>query len=470
MSLFENIRSHLKYPAAKNSVFSKRIEEYNNTRNIRDKSLLCHAPFSNLYFNTEGDVALCWQTFHRAEKYSEEKSLMEVWNGLNFQRIREGIKNHDLEFGCQACKNHLLEGNYTNILAKAYDNDFPKSDFPSIIEFELSNTCNLGCTMCNGMLSSVIRRDREKMEPLKSPYGEKFLTELKEFIPHLHEARFNGGEPFLIKNYYRIWDMAFELNPKMKMVIATNGTVLNQKVKDYMARGNFHFNISMDGATKETYESIRINGDFNELMEHFQFFRDYCKTNHRTLCIMVNPLRQNWEEMPLFINFANKYNVHIWFNTIMKPAEQALWSLPAEKLADIYKTLSSARLNEFSGGDNDIYNHNIKTYKNLVHQQIKTWLEQALTRKRDSNGIIIHDEDTIRQKAISKVVAYFSGREDDKKLVLHRIEETEKLIEKSLSDAFYKALLDSNPETILNYSKGHTPEGLNEIFRKHIQS
>ncbi len=450
-----------------NGSLSDRIGQYNHTRIIRDTKLLCHAPFSNLYFNTEGDVAMCWQTFHRAEKYSEDKSLKEIWNGENFKRIREGIKSHNLEFGCQACKNHLLEGNYTNILAKAYDNDFPKTDYPSIIEFELSNTCNLGCTMCNGMLSSVIRRDREKLEPLKSPYGEKFLNELKEFIPHLHEARFNGGEPFLIKNYYKIWDMVFELNPKLKMVIATNGTVLNQKVKDYMAKANFHFNISMDGASKETYESIRINGKFDELMENFKYYLKYCKDNQRTLCIMVNPLRQNWQEMPAFINFVNKHNVHIWFNTIMKPAEQALWSFPAEKLKAVYETLSSASLDPFSGGDKSIYNYNIKTYNNLVQQQIKTWLEQAQSRERDSNGVIIHDDDSLKQKAVSKIAAYLANRDDDKKLVLQRISETEKLVDAELTEDFYRAILDSNPETILAYSRQHSARELSEIFVKH---
>lgn len=464
MSLLEKIRNTFARSASGDAALESSIREYNRTRSVQDKSLLCHAPFSNLYFNTEGDVALCWQTFHRAEKYSGEKTLKEIWEGLNFQRIREGIRNHHMDYGCQACKNHLLEKNYTNILAKAYDNDFPKTDYPSIIEFELSNTCNLACAMCNGMLSSIIRRDREKLEPLKSPYGEKFLTEIREFIPHLHEARFNGGEPFLIKNYYRIWEMAFELNPALKMVIATNGTVLNPKVKDTLARGNFHLNISMDGASKTTYESIRINGEWETLMENFLWFSDYCKTYKRTLCIMVNPLRQNWREMPVFLNFVNKHNVHIWFNTITKPAEQALWSLPAHDLERIYATLASASLDAFSGGDENIYKYNIKTYHNLVHQQIKTWWEQAEQQK---NEITIADADSVKSKALKKISAYLADRTDDKNMVREKIHHTEMLIDEPLRDAFYQSLLDSNPETVAAYCRKYNSTELKELFLQH---
>lgn len=442
------------------------IAEYDQTRQILDKKLLCQAPFSNLYFNSEGHVALCWQTFHKAETYTSQKTLKELWNSLNFERIREGIKNHNLDFACTACKNHLLEKNFTNILAKAYDNDFPRTGFPSIIEFELSNTCNLGCTMCNGMLSSTIRKDRENLPPLQSPYGEKFLTELREFIPHLKEARFNGGEPFLIKIYTQIWDMVAELNPGLKMVIATNGTVLNSKVKEQMARANFHFNISIDGITKESYESIRINGNFDKLMENFLYFRDYCIANNRNLCVMVNPLRQNWRDMPLFINFCNAHNVSIWFNTITKPAEQALWSLPASELQRVYETLSAAPLDGFASGNEDTYNYNVATYNNLVQQQIKTWWQQAIELEKQGKALTIAPGASFKTQAMGRLTAYFKNRQSDFDSITSRLTEIDALLAAAEEEALYKNILDSNPETVLDFCKNNTAENLLAIFRQ----
>jgi MoaA/NifB/PqqE/SkfB family radical SAM enzyme len=318
--------------------------------------------------------------------YTEDKTLMELWNDIKFRSLREHIKNNDLEYQCHTCHKHIKEGNHVNVLSKAYDNDYPLTDFPSIMEFELDNTCNLACTMCNGMLSSTIRRDRENLPPLKSPYGKKFLEELKEFIPHLKEARFNGGEPFLIKIYYEIWDMILEINPEIKITIATNGTVLNNKVKSYLDRGNFHLNISVDGFSKETYESTRINGNFTKLMQNIEWFRSYCHKHERTLCVMINPMRQNWWEMPDFVNWCNANSVHLWFNTIVRPEDQAIWNLSTNQLQEIYQKLSEAKINDNSRTSSSLYNYNVKTYHNLVQQQIKTWWEEASRRENLSHS------------------------------------------------------------------------------------
>lgn len=357
---------------------------YNESRKIKNKKFICHAPFNNLYFNTEGHIAVCWLTFNNPVIYSEDKSLFDIWNDVKLRSLREHVKANDLQFQCNTCHKHIKEGNHINVLSRAYDNNYPLGSFPSIMEFELDNTCNLACTMCNGMLSSSIRKDREKLPPLISPYGAKFLKELREFIPYLKEARFNGGEPFLIKKYFDIWEMIFELNPSVKITIATNGTVLNNKVKSFLDKGNFHLNISMDGFTKETYEQTRINGDFNKLMVNFEWFRDYCHTNNRTLCIMINPMRQNWWEMPDFVNWCNNNKVHLWFNSIMHPEDQALWNLPDKELEKIYHQLSDALILENKDTPQDLYDYNVNTFKNLVEQQIKTWWVEA---KKQSNQV-----------------------------------------------------------------------------------
>lgn len=382
-SLIDIFRKSNKTPIYRNvnSISEKIIDEYNVTRSIHNKNLLCHAPFTNLYFNTEGDVALCWKTFHKAEKYDESKSILDIWNSENFKKIRSNIQDETLDYACHACKKHLTEGNYVNVLSKAYDIEYKSDDFPKIMEFELSNRCNLACTMCNGLLSSTIRKDREHLPPLVSPYGEKFVEDLRPFIPHLQEARFNGGEPFSIKLYYKIWDLIFELNPKLKIVIATNGTILNEKVKYYLERGNFHINLSIDGIQKETYEKIRIKGNFVELMQNFEYFLHYCKTKKRTLCIMINPMRENWQEMPEFVEFCNKNNIHLWFNTIEKPSELALWSLSPDELEIIYSKLSSHTFKNDKWIPSSIQKYNIRTYENFVHTQIKTWLEESKQRE-----------------------------------------------------------------------------------------
>src|SRR5690606_2392207 len=178
------------------------------------------------------------------------------------------------------------------------------------------------------------------------PYDEAFVEQLEEFIPHLKELRFNGGEPFMIGIVFKIFEKVEKLNPNLKITIATNGTVFNGKVKEWLDKLNIHINLSLDSLTPDIYETIRVNAKFDRVMENFGIYHQYCKENKRTLCIMVNPMRNNWHEMPEFIRFVNKHNVNVWFNTIHRPVEWSIWALPSTELERIYKQLSEVTFNK----------------------------------------------------------------------------------------------------------------------------
>ena len=327
--------------------------------------------------------------------------------------------------------------------------------------------------MCTGLLSSSIRNNRDKLPPLKSPYGAKFVEELKEFIPHLHEARFNGGEPFLIKIYWEIWDLILSINPKITIVIATNGTVLNERVKDYLQRGNFNINLSIDGMSADTYNKIRINGDINKVLENFKWFRDFCHTHQRTLCVMVNPMRQNWYEMADLANFCNENNVNIWYNTITRPVDQAIWNLPYSQLKDIYDKLSTTILKPNIKTDRGVYQYNVSTYKNLVEQQIKTWMLEARENEYNhSNGadeplnmkvnFEIKWNTFIREKGVDEARASIL-KDKLSTLELQLSNETDET-------TFYKILASSSMEVLVSNLENYNLEKLKDRFRGAIKS
>lgn len=361
---------------------------YYKSRDISEVKYLCHAPFNNMYFNSLGNVANCWLTFDNPEIYDGTRTVKEIWFGEKFTRLRQAIREYDLNYRCKTCRHYLEVGNYVNVLAKAYDNEFPLGEYPTMMEFELSNTCNLECTMCNGFLSSVIRSNRENLPALKSPYGDEFVEQLREFIPHLKEARFNGGEPFLIHIYYKIWDLIRELNPECNIVVATNGTTLTPRVKEYLERGNFHINISVDSLDPDLYAGIRINSDLKSVLENVQYFKQYCYERKRTICIMVNPMRQNWHGLADFVNYCNEQHLHLWYNSVIRPYNQAIWNLPAEELKIVYETLSKIKLNENKNTPSGMYKYNIGIYDNLVNTQIKTWYEEAVAREARTRALL----------------------------------------------------------------------------------
>lgn len=368
-----------------NKLTHEQILSYNEKRKVFDLSREintvspCVAPFNNMYFTTEGRVAPCWLLVGYLEEWSKDKSIKDIWKGEHFEKFRTNLVNGVFEDECRVCKQKIEADTWP--LALAYDG-FTVKEYPTLLELELNNQCNLECIMCEGRLSSGIRKNRDKLPPLPNIYDDTFVEQLKEFIPHLEELRFNGGEPFAQKIVYDICMLVAEINPTLRINIATNGTVYNKNVQTILEKCNIHLNISIDSLDKDNYESIRINGKFDELMANFHIFKEYCHTNHRGLSVMVNPMNNNWWEMPDFVKFTTDHCVHLWYNTIHHPEHLSLWKLPSTELTTIISTLTpiveELQPTEFI---NNVAHGNWDKLDHFVNKQLTNWVQKQQQRE-----------------------------------------------------------------------------------------
>ena len=329
--------------------------------------MICKAPFNNMYFNVSGQASPCWKLPGFVDTWSHERSVREIWFGEHFQKYRDALSQSIFLDRCKECEKDIANDVWP--LAKAYEN-FPIQEYPSMMELELSNRCNLECVMCSPMLSSGLAKKAGL--PLLEPYDDTFREQLKEFYPHLKELRFNGGEPFAQQIVLDICEDVSKIAPDLEISIATNGTVMNKVVRHLMDVCNLKINISIDSLIPERYSKIRVNGDLNKVMKNFDTFKEYCDKHKRNLCIMVNPMRNNWEEMPHFLDFCHKHNVYLWFNTILYPPQCAIHNLPSDKLETIYNELSKETKKRTGMKNFKILNH-------LVEDQIKNWLLDSYT-------------------------------------------------------------------------------------------
>jgi len=379
-----------------NKLTREEIEAYNNKRKQFDQGREintispCVAPYNNMYFTTEGHVAPCWLLVGKLEKWSPTRSIKDIWFGEKFTEYRNNLKEGLFNSECRVCKQKIEADTWP--LAMAYDG-FTVKEYPTLLELELSNQCNLECIMCEGRLSSGIRKNRDNLPPMPMVYDDSFIEQLKEFIPHLEELRFNGGEPFAQKIVYDICMLVAELNPTLRINIATNGTVYNKQVRAILDKCNIHLNISIDSLDKDNYESIRINGDFDELMTNFQTFKNYCHDNNRGLSVMVNPMNNNWWEMPNFVKFTIENKVHLWYNTIHHPEHLSIWKLPSSDISVILQTLEP-QVDELKpiNTDNYVAYGNWEKLDHFVNKQIRNWYNKQTTREKDQKKVFMMEE------------------------------------------------------------------------------
>ena len=385
------------------------FDEYNAKRNKEKKFALCHAPSTNMYFSQNGEVKVCCHnTEFIAGKYPDQ-TIKEIWNSQNVTLMRQDMANYKLGKGCEVCSADLSKKHFKEVRAKHFDHIPSHPTFPTQMEFLLTNTCNLECVMCKGEFSSSIRKNIENLPPIPNVYDDKFIEELEEFIPYLHETRFSGsGEAFLIDVNYKIWEKIIELNPSCKIMVQTNGTILNNKVKDILSRGNFHIGVSLDSLKKEVFEEIRPNSKFERVLENIYFFNEYCQKNKRRFNISTCVMRQNWEEMPDFINFSNKLNAVQTFHKVWFPRKYALFNLSSAELKKIHLHLSS-------------YDFTSKTFLDKLNREhykyfqdsVNEWFNEAIELERKKIELTNYEIDEIKAIVFERVKVYFSENRDN---------------------------------------------------------
>ena len=367
------------------------ITRYNSSRLNTDKSVVCHAPFVNLNFEQNGNVRACCYNFKHVLGTWPQHKIKDIWQSKQAEDLRQYIMENDFGGGCKECGNMLVAENFQGVRARYYD-EFAKGNisaklqqwyeklsgslrFPKVMEFELSNECNLECVMCNGYFSSSIRKNREKLPPVKSVYDERFVDELDEFIPHLTDAKFLGGEPFMIDIYLKIWERILKIKPNIRIHITTNATYLNKRVKDLLEGLNAGIILSIDSVNPDTYRKIRVNGNFDTVMKNVEYFRDYTARKKTFLSIAACPITYNWQELPKLLSFCIEKNITLYFNAVFSPAELSLREQPATYLAEVIRVLELHPIPTKTGSASSPVNLSINAYVDFINL-LRGWLKE----------------------------------------------------------------------------------------------
>ncbi len=284
------------------------FEAFDATRALEDKPFkaLCYAPSVQLTFSPNGDASACCISRSYVLGNVRTHRLDEIWHGERLRRFREELRRYQLPAGCETCYWQLEAGNFETHPIRSFDGFavHPDEEWPAVLEFAVSNTCNLACIQCCGDYSSVLRA-QEGLPPLAKAYDDQFFADLRKYLPHLQNVSFLGGEPFLQQECYRIWDMLIDMELAPACSITTNGSLYNAKVERVLSELPVNLCISIDGITKETIERIRVNVKYETLMDNIRRFDAYAKgradrhADKRQPWIQFNycVMRQNWHEL-----------------------------------------------------------------------------------------------------------------------------------------------------------------------------
>jgi hypothetical protein len=303
----------------------------------------CLAPSSSVYLDQMGNLRACCQATLVLGNVATER-LPDIWNGATARRLRATVAVGDLSDGCEFCWWQVTEDDPSRAFLHGYDHlgDVREEPaWPKRMELSLSNRCNLQCVMCNGDWSSSIRTHREHRTPLVSPYDDRFFEDLRPFLHHVEELAFLGGEPFLGPEANRVWDLLIEDGLRPRCTVTTNGTQWGRRVERVLAALPFEVVVSMEGATKATYEASRVGADHAAVLRNLDHFRSYARAAGTSVSIAHCLMSTNVLELGDFLLFAEERELPVSINVVSNPPAHSLEALGVEPLAAAVRHLEA---------------------------------------------------------------------------------------------------------------------------------
>jgi radical SAM protein with 4Fe4S-binding SPASM domain len=184
-------------------------------------------------------------------------------------------------------------------------------DLPRFLQVEPVGQCNLRCRMC----PVQFRRDGPPYGPPAFMDFDVFTRLLDQF-PDLEELQLQGlGEPMM---HPRFFDMvAYAASRGIKVGTNSNLTLLNAKRSELcVTSGLAELHASIDGASAETYEEIRVRSHFDRITRNLEGLvearRRLGSTTPRLRMVAV-VMRRNLPEIADLVRLAHRLEIDSLF-------------------------------------------------------------------------------------------------------------------------------------------------------------
>jgi MoaA/NifB/PqqE/SkfB family radical SAM enzyme len=175
------------------------------------------------------------------------------------------------------------------------------------LELDIINRCNIRCVMCYHSLEATRRVKTVYLTP------DAFAASASGVLPHAHRLSLSlGNEPLMSPHFAAILGIAARYAvPNVNFF--TNGLLLNDETIDaIIERGVTQVCISVDGATPATYNAIRRDGDFHQLMGKVQRLierRDAAGSPTPRVRFDIVMMQRNIHEMADLVTLAARLGV-----------------------------------------------------------------------------------------------------------------------------------------------------------------
>lgn len=166
------------------------------------------------------------------------------------------------------------------------------------MDVEPTTGCNFRCTMCQ-VSSPGFKSQNMNIETFKN-----FIDQNKQLL----KIKLQGmGEPTVNNKFLEMINLANKSGVTVEFT--TNGSLLDENlIKQLLKRNISKITISIDGATKETFEKIRVKSDFNKVIENVKLLVKLSKKYYLKpeICAWTVVQKDNYNEFEKIFYLCNE--------------------------------------------------------------------------------------------------------------------------------------------------------------------
>lgn len=174
---------------------------------------------------------------------------------------------------------------------------------PKKLILELTSRCNLHCHMC--ISHSSLKNETSKTG---KDLEDKIIKKITPIIKELEIIELGGlGEPLFTNNFCKKILEFRKINPKLKIVLFTNGIMLkNDLIRETVLKNIDYLQISINGVG-QSYEHNMGNASWETMLQNLALLENEKKKPWIALGYIV--MKNNWHSLFKLLFIAKKYSI-----------------------------------------------------------------------------------------------------------------------------------------------------------------
>ena len=272
----------------------------------------CPRPFDTVLIDKQGSCYLCECTgwLPQSAGNLHIQSLEDIVNSPTAMELQSSIVDGSYRY----CNNKQCAWLLDKKNPPPWSHEKPAPKITHI-RLAIDDSCNLSCPSCR--TTQIFERDKFQLRK-RHRLADKIIEYIKKqpYTINIHVG--SDGDPFASLVYRYFVKMVKDL-PNVRFSVHTNGLLVGKMYQKHerLFKRLDTLNVSIDGASRETYEKLRRGGSYEKLIKNLEYIRSLKNKLNFKFIIHFVVQKENYKEMDAMIELSKRYAAdNVWFNRI----------------------------------------------------------------------------------------------------------------------------------------------------------